>query len=149
MTAADSYWQQFLRATGRTDEKCAGDVQFSTDGFADDARLALILAGKKTAAFSPFATFAADNEPLPAAGELYLLFDRAGTPRCVIEIESVAVVPFDAVTWDMARQEGEATDLNDWHGSFSEFLQEESESVGFPFTPDTRLVFQTFRVIYV
>ncbi|MBQ1711339.1 MAG: ASCH domain-containing protein, partial [Treponema sp.] len=85
---------------------------------------------------------------LPISGELYLVFDRGGNPRCVIEIQSVNIIPFNEVTWSMAQQEGEDQDLQTWRDKKQEYLEEEGHIVGFDFTPDIKLVFQTFKVIY-
>ena len=48
----------------------------------------------------------------------------------------------------MAQQEGEDQDLQTWRDKKQEYLEEEGHIVGFDFTPDIKLVFQTFKVIY-
>ena len=107
MTELDEYWYTFLKETGRDqDDKCAGDLNFEAKGFVGDELMALVIAGKKTAFFTSWATYAIDQEPLPISGELYIVVDRAGKPQCVIEIDSVAVLPFNEITWEMAKQEG-------------------------------------------
>ena len=70
MTAeAASYWQKFLQKRGYNSDKCcAGEMCFEAEGFFGDELLALVLAGKKTAFFSSYASYIIDNEELPAAG---------------------------------------------------------------------------------
>lgn len=149
MSVADSYWQSFLEKTGRDeDEFCSGDLCFDADGVQNDEKVVLITTGKKTAFFTSFASFALDGEPLPVSGELYMVFDRSATPRCIIEIESVNILPFEDVTWGMASQEGEDSSLEEWRIKQKEFLEAEGEILGFVFNPDIKLVFQTFRVVY-
>jgi uncharacterized protein YhfF len=149
MSKADVYWYHFLEASGRDkDEKCAGDMNFDAPGFVGDELVSLVLAGKKTAIFTSYASYAADNEPLPASGELYVVLDRSETPRCIIETTEVTIVPFDGVTWEMAQLEGEDEDLTAWREKHREYLEDEGAVVGFDFTPGTKLVFQTFRVVY-
>lgn len=149
MTELDEYWFKFLKDTNRSNEdKCAGDLNFEAKGFLGDELLTLVLADKKTAFFSSWATYAIDQEPLPVTGELYIVIDRANNPRCIIEIESVAVLPFNEVTWEMAKQEGEDENLEAWREKEQEYLEDEAAVLGFEFTPDMKLVFQTFRVIY-
>jgi uncharacterized protein YhfF len=149
MGLADVYWGHFLRDTGRDkDEKCAGDISFEAHGFVGDELLSLVLAGRKTALFTSYATYAADNEPFPVTGELYVVLDRAGTPRCIIETTGVAIVPFSGVTWEMAQLEGEDENLEVWREKHREYLEDEGSVVGFDFTPDIKLVFQTFHVVY-
>jgi len=109
------YWNNFLSKTGRDGlEGYAGDFSFESRGFTGDEQLALVLAGKKTGFFSSYATYGIDNEPLPVTGEYYIVIDRAGEPRCIIEVTAVSVVPFDQVTWNMAQQEGEDENLEAW-----------------------------------
>jgi len=149
MTELDEYWERFLKETGRdSDERCAGDLNFEAKGFVGDELVSLVVSGKKTAFFSSYATFAIDGEPLPVSGELYIVVDRADNPRCVIELQSVEVIPFNEITWEMAKQEGEDENMTDWRNKEQEYLEEEGAVLGFSFTPDIKLVFQTFRVVY-
>lgn len=149
MTELDEYWNKFLSETGRSpDDKCAGDIGFEAKGFVGDELLTLVLAGKKTALFSSYSTFAIDNEPLPVSGELYLVLDRAGQPQCVIEFENIQILPYNEVTWEMAKLEGEDENLDAWKERQQEYLEEEGNILGFDFSPDIKLVFQEFKVIY-
>ena len=149
MTELDEYWYTFLKETGRDQEdKCAGDLNFEAKGFVGDELMALVIAGKKTAFFTSWATYAMDQEPLPISGELYIVVDRAEKPQCVIEIDSVAVLPFNEITWEMAKQEGEDQNLGEWKEKKQEYLEDEGAILGFEFTPDIKLVFQTFKVVY-
>lgn len=149
MTELDEYWNRFLSETGRSpDDKCAGDIGFEAKGFVGDELLTLVLAGKKTALFSSYSTFAIDNEPLPVSGELYLVLDRAGQPQCVIEFENIQILPYNEVTWEMAKLEGEDENLDAWKERQQEYLEEEGNILGFDFSPDIKLVFQEFKVVY-
>ncbi len=149
MTELDEYWNKFLSETGRSpDDKCAGDIGFEAKGFVGDELLTLVLAGKKTALFSSYSTFAIDNEPLPVSGELYLVLDRAGQPQCVIEFENIQILPYNEVTWEMAKLEGEDENLDAWKERQQEYLEEEGNILGFDFSPDIKLVFQEFKVVY-
>lgn len=149
MTELDQYWEKFIKASGRSeDDKCSGDLNFEAKGFVGNEKLALVLGGQKTAFFASWPTFSIDMEPLPVSGELYIVVDRANKPQCVIELESVEIVPFNEVTWEMAKQEGEDENLSAWKERQQESLEDEGALVGFEFTPDIKLVFQTFKVVY-
>lgn len=149
LSAADEFWQKFINETGADPEsKCAGDLTFESAGFTNDAQVANILSGQRTAIFSTFASYSVDGEPLPVSGELYLVFDRGNNPRAVIEIESVSILPFDEITWGMAQKEGEDENLEEWRLRQQENLEEEGEIVGFKFSPELKIIFQTFRVLY-
>lgn len=149
LSAADEFWQKFINETGADPEsKCAGDLTFESAGFTNDAQVSNILSGQRTAIFSTFASYSVDGEPLPVSGELYLVFDRGNNPRAVIEIESVSILPFDEITWGMAQKEGEDENLEEWRLRQQENLEEEGEIVGFKFSPELKIIFQTFRVLY-
>lgn len=149
MTELDEYWQKFLSDTGRSpDERCSGDLFFEAKGFVGNELLSLVLAGKKTAFFTSYATFAIDGEPLPISGELYIVVDKNNQPQCVIEFANIQVLPYNEITWEMAKLEGEDENLEAWREKQREYLEDEGAVLGFDFTPDIRLVFQNFRVIY-
>lgn len=149
MSVLDEYWNKFLQEKGLPAEtKCAGDLTFEAKGFVRDELTALVVTGRKTAFFSSYATFAIDQEPLPVSGELYIVVDRAGQPSCVIELEGVTVLPLNEVTWEMAAREGEDENLEAWRQKQTEYLEEEGAVLGFEFTPDIKVVYQSFKVIY-
>lgn len=149
MTELDEYWNNFLQETNRNpDDKCSGDLNFEAKGFVGDELMALLLTGQKTAFFSSWATFSIDQEPLPVSGELYIVVDRADKPQCVIEIESVNIIPYSEVTWEMAKKEGADATIEEWRERQKEYLEDEGAILGFEFTPDIKLVYQTFKVVY-
>ncbi len=149
ISVLDAYWNKFLSDTGRDPfERCAGDLSFDADGFASDSQMLLVLSGKKNAMFSTFQTFSIDGEPLPVAGELYLVLDRAENPRCVIELQDVSVVSYEDVTLDMALREGQDASLEEWRERTRSYIEDEGAVLGFEFSPRTKLVFQTFRLVY-
>lgn len=149
LSEADKFWQQFIKATGRNPEiGCAGDLFFEAKGFTNDAQVANILSGKRTAIFSSFASYSVDGEPLPVSGEYYLVFDRGNNPRAVIQIESVDILPFNEIPWSLAQKEGEDENLEQWRARTQENLEEEGDIVGFTFSPDIKLIVQTFSVVY-
>lgn len=149
MTELDEYWEKFLKDTGRdSEDRCAGDLFFESKGFVEAELLSLVLSGRKTAIFTSYSTFAIDGEPLPLAGELYLVVNKKNEPVCVIEFDNVQIVPYNEVTWQMASLEGEDENLEAWREKQREYLEDEGAVVGFEFTPDIKLVFQTFRVVY-
>ncbi len=149
MTKADEFWTKFIKDTNRSPEdRCSGDLKFEAKGFKNDELLALVLSGTKKAFFTSLPTFIIDQEPLPLTGELYLVFDKNDNPQCVIEITSVDIIPYINVTNEQVVQEGEDASLEDWREKEREYLEDEGAIVGFDFSPDIKLVYQTFNVIY-
>lgn len=149
MDEIQQYWNKFITETNRTsDVICSGDINFESSDFRNDSQVALILADKKTAFFSSLASYTIDNELLPVEGELYIILDRNNHPRCVIEISSVNILPLNEITWGMAKQEGEDSDLDEWKDRTLENLDEESVILGYKVVPNLKIVFQTFKVVY-
>ena len=149
MTPIDEFWEEFIQKTGRSEEdKCAGDLTFEAKGFVGDEMISLVLSGKKTAFFSSWATYSIDQEPLPVSGELYSVVNNNNEPQCVIEFANIQIIPYNEVTWQMAQKEGEDENLDAWREKQREYLEDEGHIVGFDFSPDIRLVYQEFKVIY-
>ena len=145
----NEFWEKYANESGRGDEaKYSGDFGFEAKGFAGAERLASILAGKKTAAFFSYATFAVDNEELPVSDEHYIVRGADGEPLCVIKITGVKILPFDQVTWEMAAREGEDSSMEEWRERTRENLEEEGAVVGFDFAPDMKLVCMEFEAVY-
>lgn len=149
MKSADELWFEFIKKTNRNpEERCSGDLTFESRGIKNDSQIAMILSGQKKAIFSALSSYLIDSEPLPLSGECYIVFDRAQNPLCIIETEEVEIVPFNQVTWEMAQKEGEDNNLEEWKEKQRDYLETEAEIVGFNFTEDLKLVYQTFNVVY-
>lgn len=149
MSMADIYWNKFLKASGRDqNESYSGELCFENKNFTGDEQIALVLAGKKTASFSPFPAYAINREPLPVAGELYVVDDRNDNPRCIIELTDVSVIPFDEITWEMAQREGEDENIESWRDKQRDYIRDEADICGFEFSEKTNIVCEQFRVIW-
>ena len=140
-------WEKFIKKTGLDGQaKYAGSFGFEAKGFAGTERIAALLAGKKTAAFFSYATFAIDNEELPVSDEYYIVLDASQEAVCIIKTTAVQILPYDQVAWEMAAREGEDSSLQEWRERTRENLEEEGELVGFEFAPDIKLVYVEFEV---
>ncbi len=149
MTELDEYWANFLKNTNRdSEDKCSGDLCFEGKGFVQSQINSIVLAGQKQAFFTTLATFTIDDEPLPISGELYILVDNQNKPLCVLEIESVNIIPFNEVTFEMVKKEGECATMGEWKEKMQEYIEDEAHVLGFEYSPDIKLVYQTFKVIY-
>lgn len=149
MTELDEYWANFLKNTNRdAEDKCSGDLCFEGKGFVQSQINSIVLAGQKQAFFTTLATFTIDDEPLPISGELYILVDNQNKPLCVLEIESVNIIPFNEVTFEMVKKEGECATMGEWKEKMQEYIEDEAHVLGFEYSPDIKLVYQTFKVIY-
>ncbi|MBQ7158131.1 MAG: ASCH domain-containing protein [Treponema sp.] len=150
MTQAEQYWEAYLASTNQKKDEAAfsGELMFEDNGFTGLNQLALILGGQKTAVFSAFPAYEINREPLPVAGEVYIVEDGNGKPRCIIEVTDVNVIPFGDVSWEMAECEGEDENLESWRQKQREYMGDEAELCGFDFNDSTKVVFEVFKVIY-
>lgn len=111
-----------------------------------DGLLRLVLDGVKTGTASSLWDYEEDSEPIPAVGELSIILDGAGAPRAVLETTEVVTVPFDEVTAEHARSEGEGDlSLESWREIHERFWSEHSAR---GFAPDMPVVCERFRLVH-
>lgn len=110
--------------------------------------LALVLAGKKTATCSSAYYFENHDLPLPKAGDYNIATDWDGTPRCVLKTTAVTVMPFNEMTFEVCKLEGEDDNLQSWQEGHVRFFTWEAAQEGYVFTPEMPIVFEDFEVVY-
>lgn len=110
-----------------------------------DGLLALVLEGTKTGTASSLWDYEDGTEPVPAVGDLSIILDGAGRPRTVLEVTRIDIVPFDQVTAEHARAEGEDDrTLASWRRIHERFWRDHSEQ---GFAPDMPVVCERFQVL--
>ena len=149
MTTAE-FWESYLNATKQNAENAvySGELVFEDSGFTGQTQLSLVLSGEKTATFTPLETIEIHLEPVPVAGEVYVVLDSNDEPRCIIELTDVNVVPFNEIPWDLAQRDGENEKLAEWQDKMREYLEDEADLCGFEAREDSKIVCEIFRVIY-
>jgi uncharacterized protein YhfF len=114
-----------------------------------DELCALVLAGRKRGTASLALWYGAERTCLPKAGELRVVVDGGGAPRCVIEILEVEERRFCDVDADFAAVEGEGDgSLAYWRLEHERFFAAELASEGLPFSAAVRVVLERFRVVW-
>ena len=127
-------------------------------GFPGDLRdrlVAAILIGEKTATTGLLVEFELDREPLPRAGERFLVVDSAEVPVAVIEIEDVRVVRLADVDMAIAHEEGEGfNSVEEWRiaheafwNSFADELRRRLGDTSWALMDETPVVVERFRLI--
>lgn len=108
---------------------------------------ALVLTGKKTGTASLLLDYEDEGESLPEKGSISIIVDGKGTPLCAIETVDVALVPFDEVTAEHARAEGEGDlSLEYWRKVHRRFFQG-CRTQDRPFLETSIVVCERFEVI--
>ena len=82
-------------------------AEFGFPGEQRDRLVAAILAGEKTATTGLLVECELDCEPIPRAGERFLVVDSSEAPVAIIEVEDVRVLRLTDVDIAVAHDEGE------------------------------------------
>ena len=110
---------------------------------------ALVLSGVKRATASLAWRYEHDPVPRPKVGDLSIVTSWSKQPLCIIETTAVEVVPFNEVTEDFARTEGEDDGtLESWRRNHTKFFAGECSRIGRTPTESMLVVCERFRVVY-
>jgi Uncharacterized protein conserved in bacteria len=146
----EEFWKEFLQKTDK-DSKTEYFESFHfclTEELANSL-LELVLCGKKTATTSSLLEYEKTGERLPQVGDYSIVTDWDKNPRCVIETTAVTILPFNEMTFDICRREGEDDTLESWQDGHRRFFSEDGKEVGYEFTETMPVVFEDFKVVYV
>ena len=111
----DMFWETFLRETKRNETTKYLEVfHFElTEKWANEL-LRLVLIGQKRATASSLLNYEIEGERIPKVGDLSIVTDWEGVPRCVIETTEITIIPFSDITYDICKREGEDDTLESW-----------------------------------
>lgn len=144
------FWTEFSNFCGGADESrfCEafyfGDSKELADGLAE-----LVLCGVKGATAGAVWEYEAEGQRLPQPGDLSIVIDWIGSPKCVIETKLVEVMPFRNVTAEFAAAEGEGDgSLAFWREEHKRFFGRECAAAGIEFTENMLVVCQRFSIAY-
>jgi uncharacterized protein YhfF len=130
-------------------------VEFAFPGELRDRLVAAILAGEKTATTGLLVEWELDGEPIPRAGERFLVVDSSEAPVAIIEIEDVRVLRLADVDVAVAEDEGEGfTTVAEWRrdheafwNSYADELRIRLDDPAWRLVDETPVVVQRFRLI--
>jgi uncharacterized protein YhfF len=98
-----------------------------------------VLAGEKTATAGLHGVF--ENEPTPEVGDRFVIEDARGSPRAIVEVAEVRVLPAAEIDLQFARDEGEGFEsVDDWHEAHERFFERTIE-------PETLIEAVRFRIV--
>lgn len=144
------FWSAFAQSTGVADDArifeafCFGDSEQMANELAG-----LVLRGIKRATAGAMWSFEAEGKRLPQPGDLSIVTNWSGRPLCVIETQTVEVVPFREVTAEFAATEGEGDgSLSYWQSAHRAFFGRECAGAGRAFTETMLVVCERFAVVY-
>ena len=109
--------------------------------------LDLVLKGQKKATASSVLGYEIEGEEIPKEGNLSVITDWDGNPRCVIKTTRVRIIPYKDMTFDIAKLEGEDDTLESWRKNHEKFFTEEGKDLGYKFSEEMEVIFEEFEVI--
>lgn len=145
----NTFWENFLFKTNRDkDTKYIDCFHFElTEKWANEL-LRLVLIGQKQATSSSLLAYQSEGDRVPQVGDLSIVTDWEGTPKCVIETTNVMIIPFKDITFDICKREGEDDNLESWRQGHINFFSREGEELGYTFTEDMPVVFEDFKMVF-
>lgn len=115
---------------------------FGSDRELSDRLIGLVLSGKKTAT----AGLLKDSTIVPKVGDLGIVEDYKGEPRCLVEYIHIDIKPFLEVDYDFAQAEGEGyKDLEEWRDEHRKIFL---KWYGDLFTDQSQIVCERFNLLY-
>ncbi len=149
MNEIDMFWNTFLDNTGRDrDTKYLEVFHFHFTEYWANELLRLVLEGTKRATSSSYKSFKIKGLKMPETGDLSIVTDWKGTPRCIIETSTVTILPFKDMTYDICKREGEDECLDTWQKGHISFFEGEGKELGYEFDEEMLIVFEDFEVVY-
>ena len=109
--------------------------------------LDLVLKGQKKATASSVLGYQIEGEEIPKEGNLSVITDWDGNPRCVIKTTRVRIIPYKDITFDIAKLEGEDDTPESWRKNHEKFFTEEGKDLGYKFSEEMEVIFEEFEVI--
>jgi len=145
-------WENYLKSIGEsvaTTEKTYDSWHFC-DNEKDANHLAqLTKMGVKKATTSLVKLYALEQEPIPKEKELHIITDFYGNAVCIIEAKKVEKIPFNQVSEEHAKIEGEGDgSLSYWRDVHAKIYIEDAKTFNFEFSEDDLVFFMIFDVIY-
>jgi uncharacterized protein YhfF len=144
------FWADFASTNGEMDDSRFYEAFFFGDGEQLANELAeLVLSGVKRATAGAVWWFEAEGKRLPQQGDLSIVTDWSGKPLCVIETQTVEVVPFCEVSAEFAATEGEGDgSLASWQVAHRQYFSRECARAGREFTESMLVACERFAVVY-
>lgn len=145
----DDFWNEFLSNSNLDKETTyIEDFHFELTEKLANELLRLVLIGQKIATSSSLLAYEIYGDNIPSLGHFSIVTDWYGNPRCVIKTTGIRIIPFNEITFDICKLEGEDDNLESWRKGHKNFFESEGRKLGYSFTEDMLVVFEEFQVVY-
>ena len=149
--SVESLWNAFLKANPNNPIKKTPPSFYFCDNKKDaDTCANLVVTGKKQATATSLWWFETHNEPLPKAGDQFVITDWNGNAKAVIETIRIEQVPYHDITAEFAKIEGEGDlSLAYWKRVHEAYYKREMEPYGAQFNETMIIVCEYFKTLFV
>jgi len=149
MKNIEDFWKVFLKDTGTNSSRSYIDCfHFELTEHLANTLLKLVISGQKRATSSSLLAYEKEGERIPKIGDLSIVTDWEDTPKCVIETIAVTILPFNEITYEICKREGEDDTLDSWKEGHMRFFKEDGKQLGYLFSEDMPVIFEDFQMIY-
>ncbi len=155
MALVPSEYEDFWSQGGRLHPEMRHRDRFlEAFAFGDSERMAnelsaLVLQGVKRATASLAWRYEVESAPQPKPGDLSIVTDWSKNPLCVIKTEAVDIVPFNEVSEDFARTEGEDDGtLESWRRNHTKYFAGECKRLGREPNERMLVLCERFKIVY-
>ncbi len=146
----ESFWKAFSESARRSVDEHFYEAFYFGDSESLANELAdLVLQGTKRATAGSVWSAEAAGKRLPQPGDFSIVTNWSGKPLCVIETETVTILPFKDVPADFAAAEGEGdASLKYWREAHRSYFTRECQAAGREFNEAMLVACERFKVIY-
>jgi len=145
-------WEDYLKSIGENLDNT--DKKYDSWYFCDNKKSAdelakLVKQGIKRATTGLYYSYEVEGDKLPEVGEISIVVNWDNEAQCIIQTKKVSITPFNEVSEEFARREGEGDkSLEYWRREHIDFFTKELESEKLDFSEDMLVVCEEFELIY-
>jgi len=146
--AVEAMWASYVADSGYDGPLVMAFAFGDSAEMADELGL-LVLHGPKRATAELVQAFAAQDAPLPRAGDRCVVLGGDGRPLAVVRTTDVRVGPLSSVDDRFAWDEGEGDRTRAWWlDAHTRFFSRQCTAMGLTFSDDIGVVFERFELVW-
>ncbi len=107
----------------------------------------LVQTGTKQATSSLYDLYQVYDQALPQIDDYHIVLNGNNYPVAIIKLTKISIVPFNAVTDEMTKLEGEGTP-DYWRSSHERFFSSQVIETDIEFKPTSMIVFEQFKCVH-
>lgn len=148
--SVENLWRNFIKENPENKIKETPISFYFCDNKKDaDECAELVVNGIKRATATLLWWFETNNEPLPKVGDQYIVTDWSGNAKAVIETIKIEKVPYNEITPEFAKIEGEGDkSLEYWKRVHKDYYTREMKPYNEEFNENMIIVCEQFKLIY-